>query len=310
MSLSTKNSRRFFRINMPVRYVILAKKNNFNQDIFTAGGNYYPAGVKSKLAKIRNKISENAQLLDENKEVLTAIFNEIIYKADQFSSYITSLAEGKNPINDPALWPEIRSYAKGFNKVETLKDDAPKTYNYLKIIEHKYIFYMENLIETLQKSTLQSFYIAGFLPDNLKLDELLKLLNDEKYANVPLAQSILQLGNYLNIHTDIYKTMYNKYAILNHPPKWPLEKVNLSASGMAIQTNTTYQMHERVKVKFYFEEYKSPISFDAAVVNVRNLDNDQTRVALNFEFPDSNDQNLLLTKIQRYEIQECMDLEL
>lgn len=312
MSLSSRNVRRFFRINMPMHYFVTPTSAILDREIFATGSIYYPPSTRTILQQQKQNIIDSMARIQEYKDELMQIFSEMIEHADFFGQCAHMMTQGINPKNTKNYWNTLKSHQRGFVKIQLLKTEAPKTYQYLKTIENKYLFYLNHMIESLENSNSEHFYAPGLLPKDFKIDELAKAFADEKYQTIPLAQTILHTAEFIETHSHIFREIYDEHNILQHPDTWPEETVNVSASGLAIVTRKSFKMHERVTIRFYFSHHERILVFTGVVVNIQPTTNDQgeaaERIAMNFEFPNGKDQAYLQTQIQKYEIDQCRNI--
>ncbi len=309
LSATARNVRRFFRINMPLRYHITPSTPIKDREIYASGANYFPPSVRSQLTEEKKAALHSLTRIQEFKDALTEIFGEMINHAEFFGQCCETMSRGLNPKLNPAMWQTLSAHQHGFPKLSLLEAASPKTHKHLKSIEEKYIFFVKNMIESLSKSSAGQFYAPDYLPYAFRIDELRQIFSEEKYDNVPLAQSILHTAKYVNTYTEIFRQIHDDHTLRQNPQDWPLENVNVSASGLAVSARKTFRLHERMDVLIYFAHANKVLKFDGVVVNIQTDPAEQIeRVALNFEFPDGKDQDFLQTEIQKYEIDECFDI--
>lgn len=309
MTTPSRNVRRFFRINMPLRCFVTPSAPIADREVFASGANYCPVSIRSQLNNDKKLLLKSLLQIQEHKDALTEIFNEMINHADFFGQCCEMLSKGINPRYNLSTWAAIKSHRQGFEKLKLLENVAPKTFRYLKNIEEKYLFYVQQLMDCSEHSTPEQFHAPDYLPDSFRADTLVQKLTDEKYQAIPLVQSILNTANFINTYTETFRQMHDDHVLRQNPADWPEEIVNVSASGLAIKMRKAFRLHERVKIQIYFPEMKRILKFDGVVVNVQSdAESQLERVAMNFEFPDGKSQNLLQTQIQRYEIRECLTL--
>lgn len=305
------NSRRFFRIDMPVRVFITPSSPIKDREIYATGIDYYPA---TRLALIETQKNSTIQWVDriqDQKELISKIFDEMIDSIQFFGKCAESISKGINPKLDPSYWMEVSTRLKGFQTISALQISSPKTYTYFKLIEEKYLTFLQAMANSISKSTPTSYASNFDLPYGFKLDETLEIFKKPKFSKVPLAQSIINLSEYLDTYLDAYRSLNDDNMMRQYPEEWKLQQANVSASGIALMMNKRFTAFERVDVFFYFEDIKKAIKFDGAVVDIRSIEDiHRERIAINFEFPDGDSQQLLQNEIQRFELEECMSLKL
>lgn len=306
MNQFSRNIRRFFRINMPVQYSIETKNPIVNREIYASGADYFPPSVQIKLEAEKLMVLESLSKLQENKELLTKVFNEIIEYAESYGESCRITSQGISPRFDRELWERVSAQKDGFTYFKLLEKEAPKTFNLLQGIEEKYLVFHRRLTYCIEHST-PDYFCSKKIPDTkFKLDLLTERYADAKYDKVPLAQTLLNAGRLMQSYFDIFLEMHHDNLIEEKKP-WISDTVNISASGIALHLPKRYQMHQRLITRLYFEKYDQVLEFDSIVVNTQT-DNHRgcERVALNFDFPDGKFQNFLLAQLQKYEIQQCL----
>ncbi len=315
MSLFTKNVRRnvrrFFRIDMPIRYFVTACAPTFECDIYTTGAKYHTPYVQNQLAEQKKRTLKSLAHIQDQKEVLTDIFVDIIRRVELFGECCEMISRGHSPKFNKSLWQDLTSHQIGFNKIKPLKESSPKTYQHLKTIEEKYLFFLNRLIDSISKSTIDHFYAPDRLPEGFRIDELSQIFSDKKYDNIPLVQSILRCSEGITTHTEIFRRIHDDHCLRQNPKNWPRQIANVSAGGLGIFTDKSFDVHQRLHVHFYFPEVEKVIKFDGVVVHTQGDPLDRLeRIGISFEFPDGKDQTFLQSEIQRYEIEECLSFEL
>lgn len=311
MSRPSRNARRFFRIDMPVRYFITACAPLFDRDIYSTGAKYHTPYIHKQLADQKQKTLESLNHIQDQKEALTDIFIDIIRRLEFFGECCEMIARGHNPRLNKAMWQDLLSHQYGFTKIKPLEQSSPKTYQHLKTIEDKYLFFLNQLVESISNSTADHFYAPDYLPHGFRIDELSQIFGDTKYDNIPLVQSILHSAEFITTHTELFRRIHDDHCLRQNPTDWPEETANVSAGGLAVLTEKSFDIHQRVHVHLYFPEAEKVLKFDGVIVNIQGEPLGRLeRMAMNFEFPDSKDQAFLHTEIQRYEIQECLNFKL
>lgn len=309
LSATARNVRRFFRINMPMRYHITPSTPIQDREIYATGANYFPPSVRTQLTEEKKAALNSLTRIQEFKETLTEVFVEMMSHAEFFGQCCETISKGMNPRFNPAMWQTLSAHRQGFPKIRLLEAASPKTHKHLKAIEEKYLYFLDRMIESISKSSATHFYAPDYLPHAFRIDELRQIFADEKYDSVPLAQSILHTARYVNTYTEIFRQIHDDHTLRQNPQDWPLEMINVSASGIAVSTRKTFKLHGRMDVLFYFPESKKVLKFDGVVVNIQtDAEQQLERVALNFEFPDGKDQAFLQTEIQKFEIDECFNI--
>lgn len=305
------NSRRFFRIDMPVHVFVAPSSPIKDRDIYATGIDYFPPSVQAHIEKEKYETFYWVNRIQDQKEALTLLFEEIIDAIEFFGQCSVSISKGDSPKKDPKYWMMIAQRQKGFQKISALQQSAPKTYGYFKDIEAKFLTFMSSLSESISKSTPIEFHSNRNLPFGFKIDETIDLFSNEKFAKIPLVQAITHLCTFMDIYLNAFRQINDDNILRQFPEEWRLHRANVSASGIALMLEKRFKNFERVDIFFYFPKQKVSLSFEGSIVDIRTIDDQfKERVAINFEFPDGNSQNFLQNEIQRYEIEECMSIEL
>jgi len=305
------NSRRFYRIDMPVKYFIVPSSPIRDREIYATGANYYPASFHSKVAGQKLEVMHWANRIQEHADLLLPVFEEIIDFIEFFGRCALSISEGTSPKTDLSYWMEVNDRLKGFKYALSLNHKSPKTFQYIKMIEAKYLAFLKRLVNSIDKSTPTKFWVEGHLPIGFKIDEIISLFDDPKFAKIPLIQTLRCISIYMDSYLETYRMINDDNFLRQHPADWKLQKLNISASGIAVNMGKRFQQYERVDVLLYFPDDDRIIQFDGSVVDIRSDEKSYTeRVAINFEFPNGIDQNFLQLQIQKQEVKECMNFEL
>lgn len=305
------NSRRFFRIDMPLRLFVTPSSPIKDREIYATGADYFPPGIKKRLQEQKTDTHYWLSRVQDQKILVTELFNEVIDFIEFFGECAISISQGINPRLDPKYWVQLNQKKQGFQKVEALFESAPKTYRYFKLIEDKYMTFLESMIHSITHSTQSHFEANRNLPYGFKIDETLELFKKEKFSKVPLVQGILSLCQLMNIYLEAYRHINDDNVLRQYPTEWKLQQANVSASGLAVLLEKRFEAFEKVDVFFYFPTQEKILQFSGSIVDIRTIDDAyKERVAINFEFPDGSNQDFLQNEIQRFEIEECMHFNL
>lgn len=197
---------------------------------------------------------------------------------------------------------------QGFKTVDALQKSAPKTYTYFKLIEDKYLSFLNAFANSIENSTPQKFAASPDIPHAFKIDEILKNFSNDK---IPLVQAIIHLASFMNTYLDAFRQINDDNLTRLLPNQWPKINANLSASGIAVLFTKLFQLYEKVDVFLYFPENKKVLKFNGSVVKISSInEKHKERIAINFEFPDGKNQDFLTYKIQEFELNLCLDLNL
>lgn len=305
------NSRRFFRIDMPIKIFIIPSAPIQDYEIYASGINYFPGYIEKEIETYSDQTLYWMERIQEHKQVTSALFHECLNDIEFLGYCIKTITRGLNPRKDPNFKETLNHHLQGFSSIETIHDSAPKTYNYFKMIEEKYMIFMYAIGEAVMNSTPDKFSGDHNLPTKFKSDRIETIFSSEEVEKVPLVQAILNLNRLLTLYTDIYRQINHDSVLRQYPEDWTVHQTNISASGVALYFNKRFKLFEKVDVLIQLPLNKEILFFNGNVVDIRWTDKEnQERVAINFDFPDGKYQNLLQNEIQRYEIEECMSIAL
>ncbi len=301
------NARRFHRVDMPLRYFVIPSSPLEEREIYATGVNYFPKSVLGNIEGLKFATVHSLERIQDQKELISAIVNEIIADVEFYGLCLQKISNGEHPKKDPNYWMQIKGKLSGFTTISKIKESSPKTFQYFKLIEDKYLAFLNALVTSINGSDEDSFQVEGHLPVGFKLDETMKLFKQEKFSRIPLVQTILHLAELLEAYLEAHRQINDDNYIQHFPQEWPLKMANISASGLAVLMPKLFDVYSRVNVFLYFEESSKYIQFEGTVVDIREIkDQHLERIAINFEFPNGNDQNFVQQEIQKQEVKECM----
>ncbi|SFR53624.1 PilZ domain-containing protein [Thiomicrospira sp. ALE5] len=279
-----------------------------DRDILATGANYIPTSVQTHIHQQKTRVNISLNQLSENSDLVKKIFAEIQEHLDFFEHCLVELTKGYNAKKDPNTIFKLNAYFEGMTLIKTIKESAPKTYTYIKLIETKYLYFLQRLDEVMSQSSSDTFYSPEPLPMGFKIDELCEKINAPKFENIPLMQAILHTSVLLNIYTDIFRQLHEDHIQRQHPEDWRFDTVNVSASGVALNLKKGLRVGEALDVLIYFKDEDKLLNFDGTVVSIQSqTETFYERVAINLEFFNGINHTFLLAQIQKYELQECFN---
>ncbi len=303
------NARRFHRVTMPTRYFIVPKSPIRDREIYATGANYFPPSLLKKIEANEYMALQFVERTQDQRELLTEIFDEIIQYIEFFGECARSISQGKNPRQDPNYWMRIKEHQQGFKQAVRIQASSPKTFQYLQMIEDKYLTFLNRIVESIAQSTPTHFFVSGHLPVGFKVDEMISLFEAPKFEKIPLIQAILHLSKFMDAYLEIYRQINDDNYLKQFPQEWALKEASVSASGLAVYMDKHYELYSRLDVLLYFEEHDRVLTFEGTVVDIQTDEARQTeRIAINFEFPNGRDQDFLQQEIQKQEVKECMSV--
>ncbi len=308
--LNRGNGRRFHRVDMPVRYFIVPSSPIRDREIYATGTNYFP---ESTLKLIEAKKALTLQAIGKiqaSEKLLRNIFEEMIEYIEFFGDCLKDITNGKNPKSDLTYWIKVKDRQKGFKEAQFLEESSPKTFGYIKLIEEKYLTFLNAMIQSIDASTPSHFFVSGRLPSGFKIEEVLVTFQNPKLKKIPLIQALLNLTEFMETYLAVYRRINDDNYLKQFPKEWPYKLSNVSAGGLAVFMNKGFKLYSKVDAFLYFEAENKLLSFDGTIVGFRTVEGHQERIAINFEFPNGHDQKFLQLEIQKHEVEECMHIPL
>lgn len=306
-----ENSRRFYRIDMPMKVFILPKYPIQDKEIYATGADYFPSSLQKKIIHQKEKTLNWSAKVQENTVIIGAIFKEFFEVIEFLSESLELVTKGHNPKNDGARWWALSLHKKGFQKIIPLKKQAPKTYQYFKIIEEKYLTLLNSFVKSINSSTPTRFEADTLSPHDLKIDRAIEQISRAKSKKIPLIEALKNLSKYLDIHIHLYRQITQDHYLKNSPQEWKMSLVNISSGGIKIALEKNFLIQDKVNIYLYFAEKDKVLHFEGSAIRSRIINKDhKEQTSFNFEFPGGYNQNFLQTEIELYEIKECMELNL
>lgn len=305
------NGRRFHRVDMPIRYFIVPSSPIKDREIYATGADYFPTPLVDMIETRKFDTIRSVKKIKEQTDLITQIFTDVIEDIEFFGECAKNISVGINPKNDMSYWLKVNEKLKGFHSIQGIEASSPKTYQYLSLIEEKYLSYLQRMVNSINDSTPQHYAVSGHLPIGFKLDEMMNVFKQEKFAKIPLIQAILHLSELLDAYLNVYQQINDDNYLKQFPQEWSLRMANVSASGLAVYLPKRFDLYSRVDIYLYFEKDDKVINFDGSVVDLRDdAEQHGQCIAINFEFPNGNDQDYLQQEIQQQEVKECMKFAL
>ncbi len=308
--LNKGNGRRFHRVDMPIRYFITPSSPIRDREIYATGANYFPESTLKLIETKKNLILIAIEKTQTSDPLLKTIFIEMIEGVEFFGNCLKDISNGKSPKSDLTYWVQLKERQKGFKQAAPLKASSPKTFSYIKMIEQKYLTYLEYLIESIEHSTPSHFFIRERLPTGFKIDEFLLTFENPKLQKIPLIQALLHFTTFMETYLAVYQRINDDNYLKQFPKEWPIKVSNVSAGGVAVFMSKGFRLYTKVDAFLYFEAENKLLSFNGTIVGFRTVQEFQERIAINFEFPSGHDQSFLQQEIQKHEVEECMDIVL
>lgn len=304
--------RRFRRVDVPVRLLIVPSRPIQTGEIFTYGIDYFPPSVQKRLQFAQSKMHYWLSHIQEQQDVLAPVFAEFERYSRYFGGWVESVAlQGRSPRSEVASWLEFHAYGKGVQDLDDLKIHAPKTFQYFDLLNQKLQAYYRHFSACLEKSDAQQFCIPDPLENYFEIDGLAKnfaasVNHDQK---VPLVQALYYLYLFTSYYFRAYAEMLNDLSPISSPKSWQEKEVNLSAGGLSVLLDKRYPANSRCDIHLFFPETEQRLDFEASFIRSFTAAHTHKETnAFNFNFPDGHSQKVVVFEIERYEIRSSMEV--
>ncbi|HEY9017777.1 PilZ domain-containing protein [Thiomicrospira sp.] len=309
MSSSTLDSRRFFRLDMPVYAHIMPRNRIPGCDFFATPAIYL---TKQQQAQADAKLIEAKDWLAkvrEDTDLAGVVLNDIVKRIAFFNHVMQSVQLGRAPFKLDDYGRNL-SLAKAENAhLETYKVSSPKSYAFFKGIENKIKTYLNEIHYMAQNSDSREIRYRNLLyamPS--QADQNLTILNNPKFDGLALPQFIRTLTEYVNLNLNTFLAFQRDSVLKRFPTQWEATRVNLSEGGIRIEQPKALKPGESVCVAFYTDHYSSVIGIKGSVVACDPVAKTSDYcLRINFDFPDRAQQMLIQKIMNHFEINQCVD---
>lgn len=309
MSSSTIDSRRFFRLDMPVYAHIMPRNRIPGCDFFATSAVYV---TKQRQTLAEAKLSETKDWLakvKEDTELAGVVLKDIVKRIDFFNHVMQGVQVGHAPFKLEDYGRNL-SLAKAENEhLETYRQSSPKSYAFFKGVENKIKTYLNELHYMAQNSDSREIKYRQLLyVTPTQADQNLSILKNAKFDGLALPQFIRSLTEYVNISLGSFLAFQQDSVLKRYPTQWELVSVNLSEGGLRIEQSKSLKPGESVCVAFHTDSYKSVIGLKGSVVGCDPVaKTDRYCLRINFDFPDRSQQMLIQKIINQFEISQCVE---
>lgn len=302
--------RRFRRVDIPARLLIVPSRPTRTGDIFTYGIDYFPPSVQKRLQHAQSKMHYWINHIQEQQDILAPVFAEFERYSRYFGGWVESVSQqARSPRTEVASWLEFHAYGKGVQDLEELKAHAPKTFQYFDLLNQKMQAYYRHFSTCLEKSDASQFQMPEPLESYFEIDGLAKnfaasVNHDQK---VPLVQALYYLYLYTSYYFRAYDEMLNDFSPPASPKAWRQKEINLSAGGLSVLLDKRYPANSRCAIHLFFPDTGQRLDFEASFVRSFTASHTHKETnAFNFNFPDGHSQKVVVFEIERYEIRSSM----
>ncbi|NCN42781.1 MAG: hypothetical protein CO158_08845 [Piscirickettsiaceae bacterium CG_4_9_14_3_um_filter_43_564] len=295
--------RRFRRLNLPVKAVIRPEEGIQDAHIFAYGIDYFPPTVQTRIQKSKKALWHWVHHIQDQQEVLEPFFKDFEQYIAFFGDWVNQLANGQSPRLNRKHWIAFHSYAKGVQRIQSINQSAPKTFQYFDALNHKMILYFQHLAGCFEGSTPHRFKTPSALPNQFVIDAKAKRFEPDTFQNVPLAQALYHLNALLSHYFIAYQHLIDDMTLPQTPHARPELEVNLSEGGAAIFVPKRFRASGRCKVTIYFSGLNQLLEMQSVLV--RRMSDSRKNLecnAFDFVFPNAHYQHLIQLEIDRYEV--------
>lgn len=296
------NSRRFFRVDMPVRFFMLPKDQRSYHDVFCNGVSYMNEAFENQSSKLKSQVQFNVRQLQANQKAMNAIAFEVIELVEAVSDMMELHSKGERVIDNPSYWFSKSTIMEGFKSIHALKQSAPKTFTILEKLEEKFLSRIGSLFKSFERSTQTEVY-SEHIAHGFGIDAIIeKMRTSEKNHKIPMARFLFSLYDYVDTLNRVYEHFSNDHLLANEPKYWSLNNANISACGMGVYDFRQFEKYELLHVKVYCPDVGETFQFEGKVISSRyDKQKNLNFNAIEFMFPDERQQLGLLSYIQLHE---------
>lgn len=302
------SSRRFFRMDINGHFFIVPSKVKVYEEIYATGADYFPKEVVLHHKSIEREIRSWMNKIQEHKDILQNVFNDILVGIDFYSSQLKSLSEGKNPATTAEWYVNFNTIKMGSKSVSQLKEKAPKTHSLVKKIEDNLLCLLSQMEVICSKSDKNYFHVHdSYVKRDNELEELISKLQSANSENIPLSQTILKTSELLVLYIGIFQQIVIDNAYRKKPEFWPSQVINLSEGGVAVFIKKRFLKFDVVDFLFAPDTKTKPIEFKGKVVNVHPIPGEYVeRVSIQFEFPSEDEKSRVRKLINKKELDDFL----
>lgn len=307
MSSNQLDSRRFFRLDMPLNCWLMPRNRVPSCDIYATEAKYVSTQRLALAEQKRKQAKEWLEKLTEQTDLARVIFQDINNRLMVFSHFMQAVEQGRTPLKLDDYQRNL-SVSKAENEhLEAYKINSPKTYAFFKAIESKIKLYFSEVHFMAHHSDSRELRYKHLLFSTpTQADLNIKTLSQPRFEELPLPRFIRALTEYANVVLDSFTEFQKDIILKRFPTQWPQEIVNLSEGGVRLNQDKMLRAGESVCVAFYNEDAPAILGIRGTVIGsdaIKNSARYQTRI--NFDFPERAQQMMIQQIMNQYEIRLC-----
>lgn len=305
MSVGTLDSRRFFRLDIPLNCWIMPRERIPGCEIYATPAIYV---TDQRLKYAEQKQQQAKMWLDkvtEQTELARVLYQDFSKRLAFFSHVMKAVQQGRPPFCLDDYQRNLMLVKASNDHLESYKANSPKTYAFFKALENKIkLFFNEIHYMAHHSDSRELRYKHLLFATPTQADLNLKTLSQPKFDDLPLPNFIRCMTEYLNIKLDSFVQFQKDGVLKRFPTQWTQEVVNLSEGGVRLEQNKMFKIGENVCVAFYHEYAPSILALKGTVVGTQPIaQSDRYQVRINFDFPDRAQQIMIQQIMNLQEIQ-------
>jgi len=300
------NQRRFHRVDMPVRLMILPDKRPVGKVLFHWGINYFPPSVEVQIRSCRQLLKTQISLIQENCEIVQTLFSEMMAQIEFLGELIQDISEGEHPLLKKENLQKFQSHLQGFSLLVTIQQSSPKAYQLFKLIETKNLKILQAVRYFLQNSS--SSQVKIYELTDFKIDVAIEPYRALKYETIPLAHAAVLLTDFQNLYFQAWQEMMQDLQCQASPKTWPEYLVNVSTGGIAVLLPKSFPKFAHVCTRLYFPKI-GVLEVKGSVVMQKSVPSEgKERIAVNFDMPTQELQISLRTQMELFELKPAVEV--
>lgn len=304
------NSRRYYRYPIQCKFFISPELLASSNDIYCHGIDYFNRATEDNILQLKTQVMQKLHRLSRHQSIFLQIVTDIFEKFDVVMGYLRLLNRGEEIVSRKIYWQNQATIVSGFKGVQDLEFEAPKTYELILNIEQKFVRYTQMIQETIDHSTQTKLHFSDYPEAFVFTPEIRNRFESRMDINKSdLVQMILSLEKLFEKGFEPFNNLATDYLLYQKHDSWIKRDLNLSACGLSFLNSRKYPNLTRADIKLSLENsYADIIELEGKIVRSRYLrDKNLNETAIDFYFPNANDQRELLAYLHRLEVQETKD---
>ena len=304
------NARRYFRYSIQCKYFVTPELLESITDLYSNGIDYFNLATESNILHLKTQVMSKLHRLSRHQEIFLKIVTDIFEKFDVVMNYLRMLNRGEEIVSRKIYWQNQQAILAGFKGIKLLESEAPKTYDLLVKIEEKFLLYTKMIQETIDRSTKTKLHFSDY-PEAFRFTPEIRNRFEAKKMDLnksELLQMILSIERLFEKGFEPFNNLATDYLLYQKHESWVKRDLNLSACGLSFVDNRFYPNLAKAKVKLSLEQgYMDLIELEGKIVRSRYLSSQKrNETAIDFYFPNANDQRELLAYLHRLEVENTL----